>query len=129
IDLAPFITGSGVTGVAIAAEPSHGTTAVNGTKVTYSPGKNYFGPDSFSYIAFGEAGASPAAVVTVTVSGRPDPSTDPNVAALIGAQSQVARRFARAQISNVQRRMESIHELANSNDRGDPSAGNAGGFG
>jgi outer membrane autotransporter protein len=43
------------------------------------------------------------------VTGRPDPSQDANVSGLVNAQSQVARRFARAQISNYQRRMETLH--------------------
>ena len=109
IDLAAFITGAGITGVAISTEASHGTTEVRGTKVTYFPKPGYFGPDAFSYTAFGEGGQSLPAVVTVAVTGRPDPSKDPNVVALVGAQEQVARRFARAQVGNIQRRMETRH--------------------
>jgi outer membrane autotransporter protein len=109
IDLRPFIPGAGVTGVAISTDAVHGITEVNGTKVTYSPRQNYFGPDSFSYYAFVNGAKTPSEVVTVTVTGRPDPSKDPNVAGLAVAQSQAATRFSRAQISNFQRRMESLH--------------------
>jgi outer membrane autotransporter protein len=109
IDLATYISGTGITGVAISSEASHGTTEVRGTKVTYFPKPGYFGPDAFGYYAFGEGGTSSPATVAVTVTGRPDPAQDPNVVALVGAQEQVARRFARAQVGNVQRRMETRH--------------------
>ena len=107
--LAPFIKGSGLTGVAIRGQPAHGTVAVNGLSITYTPRTDYFGPDTFTYVAFGSAGASPAATVTVEVVGRPDPSQDRNVVGLVDAQNQAARRFAGAQIGNIQRRMESLH--------------------
>jgi uncharacterized protein YhjY with autotransporter beta-barrel domain len=109
LDLAPYITGSSITGVEITANPAHGTVTVNGTKVTFTPVNNYFGADAFSYRAYGNAGTSASAVVSVTVIGRPDPTKDPNVTGLITAQGETARRFARAQISNFQSRMESLH--------------------
>lgn len=37
------------------------------------------------------------------------PSNDPSVIGLVGAQTQAVTRFSRAQISNFQRRMESLH--------------------
>lgn len=40
---------------------------------------------------------------------RPDPSRDATVVGTLRAQAQSAQRFARAQISNFQRRMESLH--------------------
>jgi outer membrane autotransporter protein len=126
-DLRPYISGTGVTGIAISVPPAHGSAEVNGTRVTYTPKQNYFGPDAFSYYAIGTAGASPPAVVSVVVGGRPDPSKDPNVVALIGGQSQVAQRFARAQISNVQRRMESLHVDPPASDAPAPPAGGGAG--
>lgn len=111
LDLAPFITGT-VTGVSVVAAPAHGVATVSGTSVTYTPTRDYFGPDTFSYAAFNAVGSSAPAVVTVTVAGRPDPSKDANVIGLIGAQAQTVRRFSRTQISNFQRRMESLHRGA-----------------
>jgi len=111
LDLTPFISGS-ATGVSVVVAPSHGTTTVSGTSVTYTPTRDYFGPDTFSYAAFNSVGSSAPAVVTVTVAGRPDPSKDANVIGLIAAQAQTARRFSRAQIFNFQRRMESLHRGA-----------------
>ncbi|MEQ1517636.1 MAG: autotransporter domain-containing protein, partial [Usitatibacteraceae bacterium] len=111
LDLAPFIKGSAITGVAIVGIlPQHGTVTVAGTKVIFTPKKDYFGSDSFSYTAFGIAGSSPAAAVKVTIVGRPDPTKDAAVTGLVAAQTDAAKRFARAQISNFQSRMESLHQ-------------------
>jgi outer membrane autotransporter protein len=126
LDLAPFIAGTGITGVAVTAAPTHGVAAVNGTKVTYTPTRDYFGADALSYAAVGSGGSSTPAVVSVTVVGRPDPSKDANVIGLIGAQAQTARRFSRAQIVNFQRRMESLHHGA---DAGDTAIAGGTGFG
>lgn len=109
VDLAPFITGAGITGITVATPPSQGTTFVNGTSVTYTPANSFFGADSFTYIAFGVGGASAPGLVTVTVSGRPDPGADRAITGMLAAQIQTARRFAAAQVSNFQRRMEWLH--------------------
>ena len=124
LDLGPFIAGSGVTGVAIPNAPAHGSVAVNGTKVTYTPRHDFFGSDSFTYMAFGNAGNSEPGIVNVTVIGRPDPSQDRNVVGLVDAQAQAARRFSRAQIGNFQRRLESLHvgPPAAAPDAAEPSA-------
>ena len=116
LDLAPFITGSAISGVSVVVAPTHGAAAVNGTKVTYTPTRDYFGPDAFSYAAFTSVGSSAATVITVSVVGRPDPSKDANVVGLIDAQAQTVRRFSQAQISNFQRRMESLHRGAGVTD-------------
>lgn len=111
LDLSEHIFGHGVKGVTINSgnAPKHGAVTVSGTKITYAPLRNYFGSDSFAFTAIGTGGTSDAATVNVTVEGRPDPSEDPNVVGLIGAQVDAARRFSRAQISNFQRRLESLH--------------------
>ena len=114
VDLAAFITGSSITGVVVVAPPARGTVAVNGTRVTYTPANNYFGPDAFTYSAFGSAGISPAALVSVSVAGRPDPSRDATVVGVLAAQADAARRFATAQISNFHRRLESLHRRGGS---------------
>jgi hypothetical protein len=108
-DLAPLIKGSAVTGVSIHTEPSHGTTRVNGLKVTYTPATDYFGTDSFRYIAYGVLGQSSPVQISITVIGRPDPTKDRDVVGLLEAQAQAARRFAGAQVGNISRRLESLH--------------------
>jgi hypothetical protein len=109
MSLAPFITGAGLTGVAVRTAPIHGTVRVNGLLVTYTPRSDYFGTDTFTYVAFGSLGASQPATVTVEVVGRPDPTRDRDVTGLVEAQNQAARRFSGAQVANFQRRMESLH--------------------
>jgi uncharacterized protein with beta-barrel porin domain len=110
LDLAPFITGSSISRVEIASNPANGQVFANGTSVLYIPAADYFGTDSFTYTAFGNAGESPTpGVVTVTITGRPDPTRDPNVISLINTQVETARRFLRAQVSNFHARMESLH--------------------
>ncbi len=109
LDLAPFITGSGITGVNVTTLPNHGIADIDGTKITYTPRTGYFGTDTFEFVAFGNAGRSAPVVVSVVIDGRPDPSQDKNVRAIVDNQQQAARRFSRAQITNFQRRMETLH--------------------
>ena len=113
LDLATCLfSGLAPTGVTIIATPAHGTAIANGTRVTFTPIKNYFGADSFSFVGTGVGGTSPQGVVSVTVTGRPDPMQDPAVTAVIAAQAETAQRFSRAQLSNFQRRMEALHRGA-----------------
>jgi uncharacterized protein with beta-barrel porin domain len=110
LDLATCLfAGFAPTGASIVATPTHGTAVVSGTKVTYTPANNYFGTDSFTFVGSGAGGNSPQGTVTVTVTGRPDPVQDATVTGLLTAQVDAAQRFSRAQISNFQRRMESLH--------------------
>lgn len=111
LDLAPFITGSAISGISVATPPARGSVTVSGTKVTFTPQKDFFGTDSFTYVAFGNAGTSPPATVRVTVTGRPDPTKLANVTGMVAAQVESAQRFAQAQISNFQSRMESLHRV------------------
>ena len=62
----PSITGTATT-LAISALPSHGNATVSGMTILYTPSPNYYGPDSFSYIASNASGTSPAADVNITV--------------------------------------------------------------
>jgi uncharacterized protein YhjY with autotransporter beta-barrel domain len=116
INLANYITGSGITGVQITAPPVHGGATTSGTTVTYTPTLNFFGQDSFSYKAFGVGGTA-TGVITITVVGRPDPTRDPDVVGIVDAQVSEARRFTRVQIGNFQEHMESLHR------RGAPNTG------
>jgi large repetitive protein len=72
IDLSPAITGVH-SGVTIATAPAHGTVSVAGDVVTYTPTAGYYGADSFTYVANGPGGASPAATVTLGVDNPPAP--------------------------------------------------------
>ncbi len=109
LDLAPFITGSAISGVTVVTAPAHGTVTVNGTKITFTPAQDYFGADTFTYAAFGVIGTSTPATVRVTITGRPDPTKQAAVTGLVASQIETAERFAKTQISNFQSRMESLH--------------------
>lgn len=122
LDLASCLFGGfAPTGVSIVATPAHGTAVANGTRVTYTPVNNFFGADTFTFVGSGAGGMSPQGTVTVTVTGRPNPTQDPVVTGLLTAQSETAQRFSRTQIANFQRRMESLHNGAR--DTGSPAAG------
>ena len=109
LDLAPFITGTLVSGVAVVGNPAHGSVSTSGTRVTYTPQNNYFGADSFTYKAIGAGGSSATATVSVTVSGRPDPRQQAAVAANLRAQLDSSKRFVGAQAANFQQHMEFLH--------------------
>ena len=54
-------------------------------------------------------GNSAPAVVTVSVTARPDPASDPAVRAISDTQAETARRFARAQVANFMARAQQLH--------------------
>ncbi len=112
VNFVPFITGAGITGVTIVSQPKFGTASASGTSVTYTPRNNFFGQDTFTYLVIDAGGASAPGTVTATVLGRPEPGRDASVVGLLGAQNETAQRFARTQISNFQRRLESLHRVA-----------------
>lgn len=95
------------TGMSVFMQPAHGTVTISGVTATYKPAANFFGTDSFSAIAYFSGGAtSTAGIVTVTVTGRPDPTQDKTVTDSLAAQAATAMGFARTQISNYNRNLE-----------------------
>ena len=122
----PPISGFGVSGVDILAQPGHGKVITSGTRVTYTPSQDYFGTDSFSYRAYGTGGVSTSsAVVTVSITGRPDPLKDARVTGLVNIETAVVKRFGKAQIFNFQQRLESRHHAAYSSATGSLPAGSS----
>lgn len=55
---------------AVAAQPAHGSVALNGSTATYTPANGYWGEDSFSFTATSANGTSAPAAVRVLV-GQP----------------------------------------------------------
>lgn len=76
-----------IAAVAVASAPTHGTAAVSGTDVVYTPASNYFGTDTFTYTASGPGGASAPATVTVTVNALPVPVGQPQNATTLSTQA------------------------------------------
>jgi uncharacterized repeat protein (TIGR01451 family) len=56
--------------------PAHGTAAVVGGSIVYTPANNYLGPDSFGYTACDPDGFCDTATVTVTVGQAPSAVPD-----------------------------------------------------
>jgi len=56
--------------------------------------------------------------IAVTIEARPDPGLDPEVRGVATSQVTSARRFADAQISNFQRRLQALHDGANDSSNG-----------
>ena len=52
---------------AVATGPTHGALTGTPPNLTYTPGPNYFGPDSFTYTASDATLTSPPATVTISV--------------------------------------------------------------
>jgi len=72
IDLSASITGVH-SSIAIGTAPAHGTVAIAGDVVTYTPAATYYGADSFTYTATGPGGTSAPATVSITVGLPPAP--------------------------------------------------------
>ncbi|WP_189644632.1 putative Ig domain-containing protein [Luteimonas gilva] len=60
-----------ITSVAVATAPAHGTAAISGLNVVYTPAAGYSGSDTFTYTAIGPGGTSAPATVTITVNPVP----------------------------------------------------------
>jgi uncharacterized protein YhjY with autotransporter beta-barrel domain len=61
------LSGGAAASVAVPTGPSHGTTAISGTSITYTPTTGYNGSDSFTYTATNAGGTSTPATVSVTM--------------------------------------------------------------
>ncbi|GHC68622.1 autotransporter domain-containing protein [Limoniibacter endophyticus] len=70
----------------------------------------FAGTVRMTYTLSNADGTSDPATIALTVVARPDPSLDPEVAGLLRAQTQSAKRFANTQITNFSRRLEQLHD-------------------
>ncbi|MBP1871432.1 hypothetical protein J2Z19_001144 [Ensifer adhaerens] len=61
------LSGGAANTVSVETQPAHGTAAVSGLAITYTPTPGYSGSDSFTYVATNVTGTSPAATVSITV--------------------------------------------------------------
>jgi large repetitive protein len=64
IDLASGIAGV-FTSITIVTAPAQGTATLNGTILSYTPNKGYFGADSFTFTATGPGGTSQTGTVNI----------------------------------------------------------------
>ncbi|WP_343548106.1 putative Ig domain-containing protein [Ralstonia sp.] len=85
------------------------TAAASTYVLNFTPSGTYSGQAAITYTLSNAFATSAPATVQVNVAPRKDPSADPDVAGLINAQVQAARRFATTQIDNYNRRLEALH--------------------
>ena len=83
--------------------------AASAYMLNFTPSSTYSGQAVLTYTLSNAYATSMPATVQVSVTARKDPSADPDVAGLINAQIQAARRFATTQIDNYNRRLEALH--------------------
>ncbi|GAB3385469.1 hypothetical protein GCM10027432_18220 [Lysobacter fragariae] len=119
VDLNPGASGGPFTAAAVVSvsPATAGTTQVTESgshadrqfRLKFTPTAGFTGVVHVSYTLANVFATSTPADVTITVTERPDPSHDPEVAGLLAAQTTAARRFANSQIGNFQQRMEGLH--------------------
>ncbi|MCE4063424.1 IPT/TIG domain-containing protein [Pandoraea sputorum] len=87
------------------------TSAPTGNAYTlrFVPAATFAGVAVVSYTISNANATSAPGTAKVTVAPRKDPTTDPDVTGLIGAQVEAARRFATTQIGNYNQRLEMLH--------------------
>jgi uncharacterized protein YhjY with autotransporter beta-barrel domain/cytochrome c553 len=109
LDMAAYLSGVSITGVSVVTQPAHGTVRSSGTQLTYTPDKDFFGTDSFTYQGYGAGAMGGAGTVTITVNGRTDPLQDARVTGMVKIEAAALKRFSLAQLFNFQQRLESRH--------------------
>ncbi|PBI77762.1 hypothetical protein A9993_23110 [Rahnella victoriana] len=84
----------------------------NGVYLDFQATAQASGTVALRYVLLTAGSQSAPATVMLTITGRPDPSKDPDVLGLVSAQVQSAQNFARAQIRNFSDRLETLHNPA-----------------
>ena len=66
--------------ISAVTQPAHGTAAISGTSIVYTPGIDFVGNDTFRYTIGDGKGGTASANVTITVSGAPNraPQAEPD---------------------------------------------------
>jgi uncharacterized protein YhjY with autotransporter beta-barrel domain len=89
--------------------PSTGIAVVQNLQIIFTPAVTFSGTTTFTFALRNASATSAPALVTVSVSGRPDPSKDPNVGALVTAMTDAVERFISTEISNVTDRLGTLN--------------------
>ena len=76
-----------ITSIAVTQQPTHGTAAVNGLNIVYTPARDYFGSDTFKYTTTGPGGTSAAATVSITIVAGATPVAAAQSATVLAGQS------------------------------------------
>jgi uncharacterized protein YhjY with autotransporter beta-barrel domain len=94
-----------------------GSGAARTYDLTFSPSGSFAGIATVTYTLTNAVGTA-TSTLAVTVASRPDPGLDPEVRGVATSQINSARRFADAQIGNVQRRLQDLHDGDNRSSNG-----------
>jgi uncharacterized protein YhjY with autotransporter beta-barrel domain len=111
-NLAQAASGSVVSSALIGLPPANAGSVVltQPTALTFTPASNFHGLAQITVALTNAAGSSTTVDVLVLVSSQPDPSKNPDVLGIVNAQTMEAQRFAQDELSNIQNRLESLHD-------------------
>ncbi|NGN39688.1 autotransporter domain-containing protein [Mesorhizobium sp. CGMCC 1.15528] len=100
--------------IAVYPATEAGKASIRGERAAYmldfAAAGTFEGSASLQYTLSNADGRSAPATVTLNIIARPDPSQDPEVIGLLTAQAEAAKRFARTQTDNFNRRLEQLHD-------------------
>lgn len=86
------------------------TTLSQPTTLTFTPVSTFHGLVHITVVLTASAGQTQVIDVLVLVNSQPDPSRNPDALGMINAQTMQAKRFAESQLSNIQSRLDSLHD-------------------
>lgn len=86
------------------------TTLSQPTTLTFTPVSTFHGLAHITAVLTAPGGQTQVIDVLVLVNSQPDPSRNPDALAMINAQTMQAKRFAESQLSNIQSRLDSLHD-------------------
>lgn len=115
VELTEGATGGPVTGATLVSlsPASAGSASVvsrnGGWFLDFNPDGAFSGDAVATFTLSSAYATSAPATITFQVQGRPDPSADPQVRALLDAQVSASRRFGEAQVGNFQQRLSQLH--------------------
>lgn len=112
VDLTDGATGGPFAAAALVSfsPAAAGTAAITGTELTFDAAITFEGEATVVFTLRNASAASAPAMIYFDVTGRPDPSKDAEVAGLLTAQVDSARRFADSQTQNFNSRLEQLHD-------------------
>lgn len=129
VELTEGATGSPFTGAAVVSVgptaagrativPRTGQGGVQLYDLVFTPADVFTGEATVLYTLSNAFTTSAPGTVTITVQARPDPGLDPEVRGVATSQVTAARRFAAAQITNFQRRLQALRDGTNRSSNG-----------
>ena len=117
LDLTSGASGGPFTGAAVQQVTPAGAGSATilddgdgGYRLRFTPAAAFSGAASVAFTLSNAHATSAPGTATITVTGRADPTLDPEVGGIVRAQVFTVREFAQAQINNVQQRLEELHE-------------------